>query len=529
MAIDPQIALSVNPAAPPPNPLATLAQLSQLRGAAVENQLRQQQMATSAAEQQNYQAQADQKRRDLADQNTTREFLKDPNNAKALAQWDGTTAFPLAGKISPGFQDTLAKSITEQQKNAAVATGEQRKLNDAMHAQIGDTLNGILYDETGKKRSDADVARLAPAAFAQLVQDKNLKPENVPAITNWDDGNAFAVKNRFVEGLNAYSTKAQEAVQKVKTDASAEALNKAHALQFAADADKLVQDKINAQANLPKLQADAAIAKLDADFKAAHGGLGAEDVAKNKISMGELSVKQAEQNLRSKEFTAKYGDPSSRAAFTESVKRDPDSYFSLSPEMKVSVAHDLVAQGLNVPVQVPGDLKTRAVSADLGLKAIGRIRELMSDPDIAGSVGAISGRLGNVEQKVGDTFFGQGTPQAAKEQELRTNFAYLKLLEGKGLLGGRPAAQLFDQLSGVTANPKMAPALINGSLNAMSSNLNNVKDETHAYSFGGAGNATQTGALPDAAKAQLKKGIDTTFSNGQVWTLDASGQEKRIK
>jgi hypothetical protein len=525
MAYDPSIALNIKT----PPPVDVVGQLQTMRAQGIENALRMQQLQASQANQANIQAEADQKNRDLADQNTVQEWLKDPANAAALGAYDGTGAFPLAGRIQPKTQEALQTSISNQQKQALANTVEQRKLNADMHAQIGDTLNGILYDETGKKRSDADVARLAPAAFAQLVQDKNLKPENVPAITNWDDGNAFAVKNRFVEGLNAYSTKAQEAVQKVKTDASTEALNKAHALQFQADADKLTQDKINAQANLPKIQADAAIAKLDADFKAAHGGLGAEDVAKNKISMGELSVKQAEQNLRSKEFTAKYGDPSSRAAFTESVKRDPDSYFSLSPEMKVSVAHDLVAQGLNVPVQVPGDLKTRAVSADLGLKAIGRIRELMSDPDIAGSVGPISGRLGNVEQKVGDTFFGQGTPQAAKEQELRTNFAYLKLLEGKGLLGGRPAAQLFDQLSGVTANPKMAPALINGSLNAMSSNLNNVKDETHAYSFGGAGNATQTGALPDAAKAQLKRGVDTTFGNGQVWTLDANGQEKRIK
>ena len=40
-----------------------------------------------------------------------------------------------------------------------------------------------------------------------------------------------------------------------------------------------------------------------------------------------------------------------------------------------------------------------------------------------------------------------------------------------------------------------------------------------------AGEAT----LPPAARAQLKAGENTTFSNGQVWTLDGSGNPKRVK
>lgn len=35
--------------------------------------------------------------------------------------------------------------------------------------------------------------------------------------------------------------------------------------------------------------------------------------------------------------------------------------------------------------------------------------------------------------------------------------------------------------------------------------------------------------LPAAARAQLKPGVNTTFSNGQVWTLDSSGNPKRVK
>ena len=307
MPIDPQIALSVNPVPPPPNPLSTISQLSQLNGQRIENQLRQQQIQTNAATMQNVQAEADQKNRDLADQNTVQEWLKDPANASALGSYDGTGAFPLAGKIQPKTQEALQTSISNQQKLALANTAEQRKLNDAMHGQIGDTLNGILYDETGQKRSDEDVKRLAPTAFSQLVADKNLKPENVPTLTNWDDANNFAVKNRFVEGLNSYATKAQENVQKVKTDASTEAMNTAHAAQFNADAAKLAQDKLTAIANMPKVEADAANAKADAAFRLSHGGLSADETDKSKIARGQLGVSQAEQNIRQKTFDATYG------------------------------------------------------------------------------------------------------------------------------------------------------------------------------------------------------------------------------
>jgi hypothetical protein len=36
-------------------------------------------------------------------------------------------------------------------------------------------------------------------------------------------------------------------------------------------------------------------------------------------------------------------------------------------------------------------------------------------------------------------------------------------------------------------------------------------------------------ALPPAAAAQLRRGVNTTFGNGQVWTLDASGKPAQVK
>jgi hypothetical protein len=214
----------------------------------------------------------------------------------------------------------------------------------------------------------------------------------------------------------------------------------------------------------------------------------------SRLESGKLGVEQAKLALDNKKFVAQFGTPESRSAFTDSVVQNPDSYFSLPAEMKPGVAADLVARGLSVPVQVPGDLKTRAASAGLTLAAIGRVRNLLADPDIQGAIGPISGRLGNVEQNVGDTFFGENDPRAQKEQQLRTELAYLKFQESKGLFGGRPAQQLIKSLSSVSANPKMSQNVINGSLNAMENSVKAVSQVARAYSFGGAsGAAPKTG------------------------------------
>lgn len=273
MPVDASIPLSIRPVETQ-SPLQTLGALQNIKSAQIENALRQQQMQTNAAEQQKVQAEADQKHRDLADQNLAQEWLKDPKNATALAQWDGTSPFPLAGKVQLKTQESMQKWLNEQQRNQLTLTKEQRADNETKHGYIGQTMNGLAYNETGEKRTDSEIAALAPAAFAQLVADGHLKPENVPSVSNWDDINAFAVKNRFVEGLNSYATKAQEGVQKVKTAKAAQTLDEAHAADFN-------QQVATAKANLPKIQADAKIAQLDADFKAAHGGRSAEDIAKD--------------------------------------------------------------------------------------------------------------------------------------------------------------------------------------------------------------------------------------------------------
>ena len=533
MPSDPNIILSgykPPPVAPPPDALSMISQLSQLRSASIENQLRQQQIQSNAATQANVQAEAEQKNRDLADQNTIQDWLKDPANANALGSYDGTGAFPLAGKIQPKTQEALQTSLINQQKAALANTSEQRGLNDKMHAQIGDTLNGILYDENGQKRSDADVARLAPPAFAQLVTDKNLKPENVPTIASWDDGNAFAVKNRFVEGLNQYATKAQKNVQDVKTGASTEAMNTAHAADFQASAAHLT-------ATLPKDQADAAIAQLDLAFRTGHGGLSADEFAKNKTATITANAEASNAAINAKKFSVEFGGDAIQG-WAKQVQDNPDTAAQVPAALRTPVALAFTkATGLPFPKPLAGPAVDQERAAHNTLQAVSQIREDLKDPEIQQRTGAVLGRIGNAEQDVGATV-GLSDSAASKASRLRSNLRYLFSQEVKNALGGRPALQLAQSLEAVSPNIKESDPLMQGSLNGAQDAALRTLDSTDQQRFGagnmrtrearGLGPATGA-ALPPAAKSQLKPGVDTTFANGQVWTLDANGNEKQVR
>lgn len=237
------------------------------------------------------------------------------------------------------------------------------------------------------------------------------------------------------------------------------------------------------------------------------------------VEKGKLGVEQAKAMIENKKFIAEYGTPDTRSAFTQSVINDPDSYFSLPPTMKPGVAADLVSRGLNVPVQLPGDLKSRVTSAALTQASIGRIRSLLNDPDIQNSIGPIAGRIGNGEQMAGAPFFGQDDPRAAKEQQLRTELQLLKYQEAKGLIGGRLVSSLVDGLGNVSPNNKMSEGFINGALNAIDNNTKAVGTEAHQYSFGGASNAVAPPPLPSTL---------TLKDKGKVFINPLTGKKVKI-
>ncbi len=473
-----------------PDPLASFAKLQALKAGITDQQLNQARLA-------DYQAQADQRRADLADAQALMRGLQDPDTAKKAIDWQPGQPIPIAGISQPKtWQDFRDKVITDK-SNALKLSNEQLQAADALHGKFSDMLYPLAYNKDGTPRSDTDIARDAPGVWQGAIAQGLIPPGTPqPAISGFQDLQGYLLKNNYAKAIGQSAQAALKEKQAIDTSATDAAKNLANAAEFSAQAQHL-------RATLPKDQADAQIAQAEADFRKAHNGLSAKELADKQIQQGQLAVSQANSNREDRKFQAEYGTPVSRQMYVQSVLRDPDSYFSLSPQMKTGVANDLIAMGYNVPVQLPSDAKTRAISADLGLAAIARVRQLLNDPDLKNAIGPISGRLGNIEQNIGDTFFGQGTAQAAKEQELRTNLATLKYLETKGLLGGRPASKMIDGLTSVMASPEKAAPLMQGSLDAITANLNNVKSEARAYAMGGASGPGAQGANLSPAAQKL--------------------------
>ncbi len=89
------------------SPVQTIGSLMQMRGQVAEVAYKQAQAEQARQNALDIKAQADQRNRDLADQNTIQEMLKDPSAAPLLAKGDTS---PLNGKVSPVNQQKFAEN-----------------------------------------------------------------------------------------------------------------------------------------------------------------------------------------------------------------------------------------------------------------------------------------------------------------------------------------------------------------------------------------------------------------------------------
>ena len=190
MPLDPGIILATNPVQAPPDPVNSAAKLMALRGAVAENALRQQQVIQSQAQTQDIQAQADQRRRQLADQNTLQDLLKDPDSASKIFSGDVS---PLNGKVSPDYQSTIAKNMTALHEQRATASKTDLENSQNALGTIADTVNG--WKQLG------DVARIneaIPDGLQRLTANGTLAnagidPNKVPrSISSIDDLDTWA-------------------------------------------------------------------------------------------------------------------------------------------------------------------------------------------------------------------------------------------------------------------------------------------------------------------------------------------------
>lgn len=148
------------------SPIQTIGGLLQLRGQQGEIALRNAQLAQANAATSNIQAEAQQRDRDLRDQNTFQEAMKDPAISARVHTGDFSD---LESKMQPKNLDLLRQSQTAYQNNLLTQTKTQNELRGTALDEITDTALGLksLTGPDGKP----DLARInaqLPGAFQRL-------------------------------------------------------------------------------------------------------------------------------------------------------------------------------------------------------------------------------------------------------------------------------------------------------------------------------------------------------------------------
>jgi len=139
MPIDPNIALSVQ-TPQPPNLIQNVGQVMQMRAMGSELALRAAQTQQAQQQTQDIAAQAQQRNRDLADQNTLQQTMQNPDAYSRLMTGDMT---PIAGMVQPKTLQALTTWQTAHEKELLANTSEQNTLRSEGLGRIVDTATGL--------------------------------------------------------------------------------------------------------------------------------------------------------------------------------------------------------------------------------------------------------------------------------------------------------------------------------------------------------------------------------------------------
>jgi hypothetical protein len=307
------------------NPMGTLQALAQMRGMQTENLLRQQQMATSAAQMQDLQEQAAQRKRENQAQMTYANAMKDPDIAQKVAGGDLTPLYNLG--LPSSLIDAVNQNVTQNIKNRAEIKKDELAQQATAANEIGGTIAAIKSkstDEDGTFHADKAQA-LVQAAIPELANQGHFQTLKVDpsALQNIKINNADDLDN-FSTNIGALKAQISAAAALKKTQAeTAEATGKA--TQAQAEAENFNAQAANTRAKLPAEQADAQIAQSRAKY-VERFGFTPEEVTAQK----ELAVRQGELALKGKQFEATFGagldangQPIAPEAMKAAAQQDP--------------------------------------------------------------------------------------------------------------------------------------------------------------------------------------------------------------
>lgn len=189
MATDAGIILQTNPVQSI-DPIKTVSQLLAVKNAQIENAVRQQQIQQAAAQTQDIQAQAAQRQKEVTDQNTLQEIMRDPVQGPKVAGGDFSGVM---GKVSPEYLDKVRQSTQAYHTQLAANTKTDLENANTAAGQATDAITGL------KQLGDVDrinaelpntVQRLTDAGVLKALK---IDPASAPkSISSTDDLDAWA-------------------------------------------------------------------------------------------------------------------------------------------------------------------------------------------------------------------------------------------------------------------------------------------------------------------------------------------------
>lgn len=317
MALDPSIILAGKPVQIE-SPLTSMGKMMQVRGQMAEIALRNQQIEASKAQAADIAEQAASRRRANEAQTKLTGLLADPTVHEQIRSGD------LSPLFNAGLPPDAVTSAAEGLNKFYKTTGELHDADVMRHAK-GRELAAAAFTDVDP--NDPNAASQLNSFKTSIAGDYPQLAQQMPTFVQ---GPGLAQQVDDFKHSNAIFAAVLNSEQSQRKAQGEIAAKDAETLKANAETDKFKQDVLTARANLPKIEADAAEAKLLSDFRAKNGGRSPAEVETGRHNQRTEAVQSGELGLKQKTFDATFGSgldadgrPLSPSALKEAAEQDP--------------------------------------------------------------------------------------------------------------------------------------------------------------------------------------------------------------
>ena len=221
-----------------------------------------------------------------------------------------------------------------------------------------------------------------------------------------------------------------------------------------------------------------------------------------------LRERQLNQTIR--EFDTTKG-PAAIDSLADQVYQNPDYFEKLTGDVSNLVGQRFTQKyNLPPPRKLPTARKDQEDASIISLNHAQAIRPMLNNPVVQQRLGAWDGRLGTLEQTLGDTA-GLSDADSRAIQDVRSRLNYFFAQESKSAFGGRTAKEFLDELKESSPRMSMGMPLIQGALDAAEGmakiNLKSAQEYRFNMQPGSAMNNPPAGT-PGAGKTYKFMGSD---------------------